>query len=105
MILNNGKWTLSPAYDLLNVAIANPEDKEELALTLEGKKRKLTSAHFRNLGSTLGLNAKQINKVFERVEKFKPEAQTWIAKSFLSEEYKEKYNTLIEQRYKILINQ
>lgn len=30
-------YQLTPAYDLLNVAIANPKDKEELALPLNGK--------------------------------------------------------------------
>ena len=34
-------WILSPAYDLLNVTILNPEDTEELALTLAGKRKKL----------------------------------------------------------------
>ena len=33
------KWSLSPAYDLLNLAIVNPQNKEELALTLDGKRR------------------------------------------------------------------
>lgn len=32
-------WTLAPAYDLLNVSIVNPDDQEELALTLAGKKK------------------------------------------------------------------
>lgn len=32
-------WTLAPAYDLLNVAIVNPDDTEELALTLDGKRK------------------------------------------------------------------
>ena len=40
MINNREEWILSPAYDLLNVTIINPEDDEELALTLEGKKKK-----------------------------------------------------------------
>ena len=40
MIESASGWVLAPAYDLLNVAIANPEDTEELALTLSGKKRK-----------------------------------------------------------------
>ncbi|RZL21755.1 MAG: HipA domain-containing protein, partial [Pedobacter sp.] len=33
LLLDDDKWSLSPAYDLLNVAIVNPEDKKELALT------------------------------------------------------------------------
>jgi serine/threonine-protein kinase HipA len=30
---------MTPAYDLLNVTLVNPVDTEELALTLEGKKK------------------------------------------------------------------
>lgn len=102
LLLDNDRWSLSPAYDLLNVAIVNPEDKEELALTLEGKKKKLGVAHFQYLGNKLELNSKQINNVFKRFVKFKPIAEDWIKRSFLSEEYKEKYQILLESRYNVL---
>lgn len=102
LLLDNDRWSLSPAYDLLNVAIVNPEDKEELALTLEGKKKKLGIAHFQNLGNKLDLNNKQIKSVFKRFEKFKPLAEEWIKRSFLSEEFKEKYKLLLKERYQIL---
>ena len=95
-------WTLAPAYDLLNVAIVNPEDTEELALTLEGKKNKLKWEHFERLGRNLGLNDKQINGVIKRFEKNKSKAIKWIDNSFLSLEYKQKYKTLLEERYLIL---
>lgn len=39
-------YMLTPAYDLLNVAIVNPKDKEELALTLNGKKSRLQKRDF-----------------------------------------------------------
>lgn len=48
-------YQLTPAYDLLNVAIANPKDKEELALTLSGRKAKLHLADFLNAAKTMGL--------------------------------------------------
>ena len=95
-------WTLAPAYDLLNVAIVNPEDTEELALTLEGKKKKLKWEHFERLGRNLELNDKQINGVIKRFEKNKPKALKWIDNSFLSSDYKQKYKTLLEERYLIL---
>ncbi len=95
-------WTLAPAYDLLNVAIVNPEDTEELALTLEGKKNKLKWEHFERLGRNLGLNDKQINGVIKRFDKNKSKAIKWIDNSFLSLEYKQKYKTLLEERYLIL---
>ncbi|PRD47685.1 HipA domain-containing protein [Sphingobacterium haloxyli] len=102
MVFQNNKWALAPAYDLLNVAIINPEDTEELALTLEGKKRKLQWEHFQRFGALLGLNNKQIEGVAKRFKKRKPVALHWIDSSFLSEEYKEKYKDLLEERYRRL---
>lgn len=95
-------WTLAPAYDLLNVAIIIPEDTEELALTIEGKKKKLKWEHFERLGKKLELNDKQISGVIKRFEKNKPKAIKWIDNSFLSSEYKQKYKTLLEERYTTL---
>lgn len=64
MIEHNSKWKLAPAYDLLNVTILFPEDKEELDLTLSAKKKKLKLKHFKSLGVGLGLTDKQIEGVF-----------------------------------------
>lgn len=38
---HEGSQRLTIAYDMLNAAIVNPRDKEELALTLNGKKSKI----------------------------------------------------------------
>lgn len=102
MILLNDIWTLAPAYDLLNVAIINPEDTEELALTLEGKKKKLKWEHFYRLAVGLDLNDKQIKSIVKRFQKNKTTALDWINNSFLSEEYKTKYKALLNERYAIL---
>lgn len=102
MINTNAKWVLSPAYDLLNVGIVNPGDEEEIALTLEGKKKKLRRANFEALGKVLELNEKQIEGVFKRFLKNKPLAIEWIENSFLSNDFKEKYKVLLEEKYLIL---
>jgi serine/threonine-protein kinase HipA len=102
MINTGDKWTLAPAYDLLNVTIINPDDTEELALTLEGKKKKIKWENFERLGKMLELNTKQIISISKRYIKNKPIAIDWIDRSFLSEEYKEKYKNLLEERYRIL---
>lgn len=99
LIKTNIGWSLSPAYDLLNVTIVNPEDKEELALTLSGKKKNLKKEHFVNFGNGLGLNTKQINAVFQRFEKNKPKAIELIDKSFLSKNMKKMYLDILEERY------
>jgi serine/threonine-protein kinase HipA len=104
MIKTRSGWTLSPAYDLLNVRIANPEDKEELALTLGGKKKKLNRVYFERFGEGLGLTPKQIQGVFKRFEKNKEKAITWIDQSFLSEGMKEAYHDILNERYSRIAN-
>lgn len=99
MIKTRSGWALAPAYDLLNVRIANPEDKEELALTLGGKKKKLTRAYFERFGEGLGLTPKQIQGVFKRFEKNKVKALEWIDQSFLSEDMKEAYLEILNEQY------
>ena len=102
MIEKDGKWSLSPAYDLLNVNLANPKDKEELALSMEGKKRKFTRHNFERFGANLGLNKKQIQGVFYRLEHNKYEAKRLIDESFLSEAMQESYWNIMLRAYKAL---
>jgi serine/threonine-protein kinase HipA len=99
MIRNGNQWFLAPAYDLLNVTIVNRDDSEELALTLEGKKRRLTKAHFVRFGEGMGLNSKQINGVFRRFLKNRNLATQWIDRSFLSDDLKASYVELLDERY------
>ncbi len=100
MIENPSGWVLSPAYDLLNVAMVLPEDSEELALTLVGKKKKLKREHFEQLGEELGLSPKQVNGSFNRMIKNKSRAFDWIDRSFLSKDMKTSYRLVLEERYR-----
>ncbi len=99
LIESSSGWILAPAYDLLNVAIILPEDMEELALTMDGKKKKLNWSHFEKLGLGLGLTDKQIEGVKKRMFRNKLKAVEWLNKSFLSDEMKESYRDLLESRY------
>jgi serine/threonine-protein kinase HipA len=102
MIETPAGWGLTPAYDLLNVAIVFPEDEEELALTLTGKKKKLKREHFEQLASGLGLTPKQIKRAFNRILKNKTKAFEWIDRSLLSDTMKTSYKQIIEERFKRL---
>ena len=99
MIESVSGWVLSPAYDLLNVIIINPDDKEELALTMEGKKKKLKLEHFNRFGEGLGLTGKQMDGVFKRLSDNKLIALKLIDNSFLSHEMNEAYKEVLEERY------
>jgi serine/threonine-protein kinase HipA len=99
MIEKGTGWELAPAYDLLNVSIVLPEDKEELALTLSAKKRKFKRKHFEEYGYGLGLNKKQVEGVFKRMSKNRPKAIELIERSFLSKIMQAKYLELLDERF------
>ena len=98
MIENASGWGLAPAYDLLNASILNPDDEEELALTLAGKKKKLSRELFVQLGIGLGLTEKQIKGSFNRIRKSTPKAIQWIDRSFLSADMITAYKKVVEKR-------
>lgn len=98
-------WALSPAYDLLNVSIVNPEDKEEFALTIAGKKKKTTSLLLFDFGVDLGLTKKQIKAAFKRFFELQSDAIILIESSFLSADMQAAYADLLERRFEILIQE
>lgn len=97
-----GEYTLSPAYDLLSTKIVIPEDNEELALTLNGKKRKLKRTDFDNLLKSFKVDEKAIENIYEKFRKVLPQWYDFIDISFLPEPMKAEYKQLIAKRSTIL---
>ncbi len=93
---------LSPAYDLVATALVNPADDEDLALTLNGKKKKINRSDFTAAFNTLALEPKQQENIFNKMEKAFPAWMAMIDSSFLNDEWKEKYKALINERFKRL---
>ena len=91
-------YKLSPAYDLLNIAVANPKDNEELALTLNGRKTKLKLTDFLKAASTMGLEENVVMKLVDSLQKALPKWMQLIHDSFLRDELKEAYELFIKQR-------
>lgn len=61
--------TLSPAYDLVNTNLLNPTDVEEMALTLNGRKKKLKKQDFLAAMTTLKVHDKQQENIFKKNDK------------------------------------
>ena len=91
-------YQLTPAYDLLNVAIANPNDQEELALSLSGRKSRLKLDDFLRAGTTMGLEHNVVVRLVENMHRALPKWRSLISDSFLSDEMKERYEQLIISR-------
>ena len=91
-------YHLTPAYDLLNVAIVNPKDNEELALSLSGRKSRLGLDDFLNAAKTMGLEDVVVLRLVASLQKTLPQWQTLIRNSFLEKEMKDRYEELVISR-------
>ena len=90
--------TLSPAYDLVNTALINPADKEDLALVLNGRKMKIKKRDFVAAMTALKIGEIQQHNIFSKMVKAMPGWIEMIERSFMSPAYKEQYKTLITNR-------
>ena len=88
-------YQLTPAYDLLSTALVLPDDTEELALTLCGKKRKLTRDSFVEAMQKSGLNDKVIANIFKKFERTADKWYDFIRRSFLPADMQEQYIAII----------
>jgi serine/threonine-protein kinase HipA len=91
-------YQLAPAYDLLATALVNPSDTEELALNLNGKKRKLNYKDFLKAYENSGLTKKLLDRTLENFQSCMPHMIKKLKKSFLNDEYKNKYEMLLKER-------
>lgn len=94
--------TLSPAYDLVNTALVNPADEEELALNLNGKKKKIKKQDFVAAMRISNLEEKQQQNIFHKMEKAFPEWTKQIDNSFLNDEDKERYKEILKERLEVI---
>lgn len=92
-----GRYRLAPAYDHVPTALVL-KDSEELALTLNGRKSKLTRADFETAMRAAGLNERAIANLFKRFAKALPTWMEFIGLGFVPEELKERYRALIAER-------
>ena len=98
-----GKWGLTPAYDLLNVTLVNPRDDEELALTLNARKKRIKKADFVKAMETSGIAPKVFENMISKYQKLLPKFNEVINMSFLDGEDKEMYKQSIASRLKRVI--
>lgn len=93
---SSGQYVLSQAYDLVNVHLVFPEDKEELALTLDGRKKHINRQNFVRAMASSGLGDKVMENIFRKFMDAAPKWYNFIDDSFLPAELKEKYKEEIE---------
>ena len=100
---NTGQWQLSPAYDLLSVQLAMPSDKEELALTLNGKKSRIKAADFIIAMTKSGIEEIVVQRMMKKFAKLQSKWQNLIENSFLPDNLKKEYQSIIANRIERLV--
>ena len=98
----SGIYYLSPAYDLLPVNVIMPEDKEELALTLNGKKTNIRRKDFLVYADKCGISQVSAEKMIARLVARKDELITMCNESLIPKHLKELFAQLIEKRINVL---
>ena len=93
----------TPAYDLVNVALVNPKDREELALTLNGKKSNIRLCDFEEAAKRADLPEHFIRHTVARFASCLPKWEETIDRSFIAEGQKEAYKSLLRDRLKRLL--
>ena len=95
-------YVLTPAYDMLSTKLVMEEDDEDLALTINAKKKKLKRKDFIAAFNLFEIPEKTQNNTFAKFERTIPSWFKMIEISFLSSEMKEAYVDLIKDRAKRL---
>lgn len=90
---------LSAAYDLVATALVNPADDEDMALTLNGKKRKIRKSDFVAAFTAAKLDAKQQENLFTKMEVSRSRWMEKIDSSFMDKNYKRKYKSILNERF------
>ena len=96
-------FLLSPAYDLLPVNIIMPSDKEQMALTVNGKKRNIRKKDFKALADSLGIPEKAASGLVTQILRCKETFLSEIRNSYLPENMKADFQQLVEERSGCLI--
>jgi serine/threonine-protein kinase HipA len=99
-----GEFELSPAYDLLSTALVIPDDNEESALTINGKKSRLKKKDFDALALSMNINTKVLESIYGKFEKTLPNWIDFIKQSFLTKGMQKNYIELLQTKHQNLFH-
>lgn len=96
------EYVLSGAYDMLPVNVVLPEDRDELALTVNGKKHNIRRNDFLKFAEVSGISREVAAKMIEKVLSMKENYLLLCDRSYLPDHMKERFHMLIEERTRAL---
>ena len=98
----SGEYHLSPAYDLLPVNVIIPEDKEEFALPINGKKRNIHRKDFLIFAAGCGIAKLAAEKMIGQLVSMTPVFIDMCRNSLMPQDMKEAFIELVDKRVSVL---
>lgn len=92
------QYELAPAYDLVASTLVVEGDDEELALTLCGKRKRLTKGDFYKAMTTSGVSEKAAENVLNKYSRLPDSWIEFLNSSFLSKDINAEFKKLIQSR-------
>ncbi len=86
---------LSPAYDLVNTKVVTLQDNEEIALTINAKRKKIKKTDFMVMARTLGIPERSAQNSFQKLTRLIEKTDHWIDISFMPDHHKQAYKEII----------
>jgi serine/threonine-protein kinase HipA len=98
----SGRYVLSEAYDMLPVNVILPEDQDQFALTMNGKKRNLRKKDFLVFAQSIGLPEKSAEKLIKKIASMESKYVALCKESLLPDAMKEAFEQLLVERLAVL---
>jgi len=98
-------YRLSASYDMLSTNVVIPDDKEQMALTINGKKQNLSRKDFLVYARTIGLEEKIAERMIGKIIKLESTYLDMCKDSFMPDDMKDELCKLIRDRMAILKKQ
>jgi serine/threonine-protein kinase HipA len=98
------QYVLSAAYDLLPVKVNMPEDEEDFALAMNGKKMNIRKKDFFLFAENIGITKNAAQKMITQLVAQKDKLQSMCMESYLPDHLKISFSKLIEKRCSVLMS-
>lgn len=95
-----GRVKLAPAYDMLSVKLILPEETEEMALTVNGKKNKLSARDWEEFANSISLPRNVFLKTMDELNRILPKLLKQIETYPFGTSFRKPYLQLVKSRAK-----
>lgn len=95
-------YRLAPAYDIINSRLVMPDETDEMAISLNGRRNNISVRDFRALADYLEMNDKAYQNILNQVMSLNTKINNIVEPSFLPKNLKEQFLVIFSERHKRL---